>query len=54
MPLIAKLQAQRRVVIPKEVAEHLQVSEGDVLLFTLSRNRRAVICAADVRPRGPG
>ncbi len=54
MPLIARLQAQRRVVIPKEVVEHLQVGEGDVLLFTLSKNRQAVICAADVRPRKPG
>ncbi len=53
MPLLARLQAQRRVVIPKEVAEHLQVKEGDVLLFMLSKSRRAVICAADVRPREP-
>ncbi len=51
MALIARLRAQRRLVIPKEVVQHLQVREGDVLLFTLGKNRRAVVCAADVRPR---
>lgn len=56
MPLLAKLQAQRRVVIPKEVVDHLGVKEGDVLMFGLRESKRlggktATVCAAEVRPK---
>ena len=54
MPILAKLQRQRRLALPKEVADHLGVGEGDVLLFELAPARRVVVIAADVVPRTGG
>ena len=51
MPILATLQRSRRIVIPKEVVEHLGVDIGDVLLFKLLAKGRAVIVAVDVLPR---
>lgn len=51
MPLVARLQSSRRVVIPQEIAEHLRVDEGDLLLFRKGRNGTAIIAAAEVQPK---
>lgn len=51
MPEVARLQSQRRIVLPEQLTEHMGVKEGDMILLTPGKNGRVVLCAADVRPR---
>lgn len=43
---LAKITRARQITIPKEICEHLKLTPGDQLLFTVADNGRVIISRA--------
>lgn len=47
-PILARVQHDNRINIPREVADHLGIRTGDVVLFRLLAKGRATVALANV------